>query len=84
MFLRKLHGFSEACFFSDFDVFFCQGPPGRRWQVGPSRLQNLQRLEQGFITPVPPKGGAANLKGCALLPPAPFGNQQMELVPDET
>ena len=50
----------------------------------PCRLQNLQRLEQGLITPVPLNGGAANLEGCALLPPAPFSNLQIEPVPAET
>ena len=74
---EKNHVFFEACFFFDFDAFFGRC---RRWQVGLSGLQNQQRFEQGFITPVPPKGGAGNLKGGALLPPALFGNLQIELV----
>ena len=46
---------------------------GRLLQVGPPRLQNLQRLEQDSITPLPRAEGVAN-----------FLNVQVaELVPGE-
>ena len=81
MFSKKNNDFSRRVVSSILTCFFVRG---RRWQVGLSRLQNLQSFEQGLITPVFPKGDAANLKGCALLPPAPFVHLHIcELEPAE-
>ena len=61
---KEQYNFVRSFFFINFKGFCGRG---RRWQLGPSRLQNLQRLGQGFITPVPPKRGAANLcRFCSL------------------